>query len=165
MVIENDNISFEKNTHEGQLIINNKSSITFSLDVDLQKLLNLSSNIISKSRIIHKLNIPTSYFLPCDFIDRTENLLNGKPSNLLAKFLIRGQPHEKIDYIPPAQKVFCDAAQGDKYLHSLTISVKDENGNLFDCRGFPLEFVLEIIWLPRRKCLIKYITKRSSTLD
>ena len=57
---------------------------------------------------------------------------------------IRGKPYEKIDYISPSHEVFRDAASRDKYLHSLTISVKDENGNLFDFEGLPLEFEIEI---------------------
>ena len=74
-------------------------------------------------------------------MNKTENLLNGKPSNLLAKFSIRGRPYEKIDYISPSHGVFREAASsGDNYLHSLTISVKDENG----------EFCLTLIGLPLR---------------
>ena len=73
-------------------------------------------------------------------MNKTENLFNGKPSNLLAKFSIRGRSYEKID----CTSLFRDAASGDKYLHSLTIFVKDENGDLFDFEGFPLEFEIEI---------------------
>ena len=40
--------------------------------------------------------------------------------------------------------VFRGATSRDNYLHSLAISVKDENGNLFDFEGFPLEFEIEI---------------------
>ena len=94
--------------------------------------------------VIKKFNTPHSYFIHCDLMNKTENLLNGKPSNLLAKFSIRGKPFEKIDYISPSHGVFRDAASGDNYLHSLTISVKDENGVLFDFDGLPLEFEIEI---------------------
>ena len=94
--------------------------------------------------VIKKFKTPHSYFIHCDLMNKTENLLNGKPSNLLAKFSIRGQPYEKIDYISSSHGVFRDAASGDNYLHSLTISVKDENGVLFDFDGLPLEFEIEI---------------------
>ena len=94
--------------------------------------------------MIKKFKTPHNYFIHCDLMNKTENLLNGKPSNLLAKFSIRGQPYEKIDYISPSHGVFRDATSRDNYLHSLTISVKDENGNLFDFEGFPLEFEIEI---------------------
>ena len=93
---------------------------------------------------IKKFKRPHSYFIHCDLMNKTENLLNGKPSNLLAKFSIRGQPYEKIDYISPSHGVFRGVASRDNYLHSLAISVKDENGNLFDFEGFPLEFEIEI---------------------
>ena len=41
---------------------------------------------------IKKLNSPSSYFIHCDLIDRTKNLFNGKRSDVLAKFDIRGMP-------------------------------------------------------------------------
>ena len=94
--------------------------------------------------VIKKIKTPHSYFIHCDLMNKTENLLNGKPSNLLAKFSIRGKPYEKIDYISPSHGIFREAASGDNYLHSLTISVKDENGVLFDFDGLPLEFEIEI---------------------
>ena len=100
--------------------------------------------IIGDDLVIKKFKTPHSYFIHCDLMNKTENLLNGKPSNLLAKFSIRGKPYEKIDYISPSHGVIRDAASRDNYLHSLTISVKDENGNLFDFEGLPLEFEIEI---------------------
>ena len=94
--------------------------------------------------VIKKFKTPHNYFIHCDLMNQTENLFNGKPLNLLAKFSIGGKPYEKINYISPSHEVFRDAASRDNYLHSLTISVKDENGNLFDFEGFPLEFEIEI---------------------
>ena len=98
--------------------------------------------IIGTDLVIKKFKTPHSYFIHCDLMNQTESLLNGKPSNLLAKFSIQGRPYEKIDYIAPSHEVFRGAASGD-YLHSLTISVKDENGVLFDFEGLPLEFEIE----------------------
>ena len=40
--------------------------------------------------------------------------------------------------------IFVAPRREDNYLHSLTISVKDENGLLFDFGGLPLEFEIEI---------------------
>ena len=62
----------------------------------------------------------------------------------LQNFQSVGRPYEKIDYISPSHEVFRDATSRDNYLHTLTISVKDENGNLFDFEGLPLEFEIEI---------------------
>ena len=50
---------------------------------------------IGADLVIKKLKTPHNYFIHCDLMNKTENLLNGKPSNLLAKFSIRGQPYEK----------------------------------------------------------------------
>ena len=68
---------------------------------------------------ITRLNSPTTYFVHCDLIDKRQNLLNGKPSTVLARFDIRG-------------------------INSITLSVQDENGNLFDFNNQPLEFEVEI---------------------
>jgi len=58
---------------------------------------------------------PTSYFIHSDFMSKTENLLNGKPSNLLAKFSIRGKQYENIDYVATPHHVLCDIAFGDTH--------------------------------------------------
>lgn len=58
---------------------------------------------------------PTSYFIHSDFMSKTENLLNGKPSNLLAKFSIRGNQYENIDYIAIPHYVLRDIAFGDTH--------------------------------------------------
>ena len=134
-------------------IINSPQGIIVLPNTGEKNLIRITTNLlelfdvnpgIGADIVIKKLKTPHSYFIYCDLMNKTENLLNGKPSNLLAKFSIRGQPYEKIDYIFPSHGVFRDAVSGDKYLHSLAISVKDENGNLFDFEGFPLEFEIEI---------------------
>ena len=80
--------------------------------------------IIGTDLVIKTFKTPHRYFIHCDLMNKTENLLNGKPSNLLAKFSIRGRPYEKIDYISPSHGVFHDAASRDNYLHSLTFLSK-----------------------------------------
>ena len=45
---------------------------------------------------------------------------------------------------PPTRWRDIDVDFGDKHIYSLTISVKDENGDLFDFNGFSLEFEVEI---------------------
>ena len=133
------------NSPRGILVLpiqENKTVTTISQN--LLELFDTAHPGISTDLVIKKFKTPHSYFIHCDLMNKTENLLNGKPSNLLAKFSIRGQPYEKIDYISSSHGVFRDAASGDNYLHSLTISVKDENGVLFDFDGLPLEFEIEI---------------------
>ena len=83
---------------------------------------------------VKRLNSPTTYFIHCDLVDKEQNLLNGKPSTVLARFNVRGEPFEKIHYQTTQQHVLNDMSTGD-YVNSLTISVHDVNGNLFDFHG------------------------------
>ena len=93
---------------------------------------------------VKRLTTPTTYFAHCDLIDKRQNLLNGKPLTVLARFDIRGQPFEKVHYQTPQPHVLRDTDSGDYDVNSITLSVKDENGNLFDFNNHPLEFELEI---------------------
>ena len=132
------------NSPQGILVLPNLENKTIGrITPNLLELFDVNPRI-GADYVIKKFKTPHNYFIHCDLMNTTENLLNGKPSNLLAKFSIPGQPYEKIDYIPPSHEVFRDAASRDYYLHSLAISVKDENGNLFDFEVFPLEFEIEI---------------------
>ena len=93
---------------------------------------------------VKRLTTPTTYFVHCDLIDKRQNLLNGKPSTVLARFDVRGQPFEKVNHQTPQPHVLRDTDSGDYDVNSITLSVKDENGNLFDFNNHPLEFELEI---------------------
>ena len=54
----------------------------------------------------------TSYCIHCDLVDQHQNLLNEKPSNLLAKFDIKGIPFEKV-YYEAGKHVLHDASSGE----------------------------------------------------
>ena len=84
-----------------------------------------------------------SYFIHCDLIDKEENYFNTKKSDLLAKFDVRGKPYEKVTYDASPQQPFRDCST-DSHVKSITLSVRDQDGLLFDFNGLPLEFVLEI---------------------
>jgi len=90
---------------------------------------------------VKKLNSPSTYFIHCDLIDKTKNLLNGKKSDVLAKFEMKGLPNEKVSYHPPQQEVLRDC---------ITLSVKDEDGKLFGFKGLPMEFELEKLFIQCR---------------
>ena len=92
---------------------------------------------------VKQLTSPSTYFTHCDLVDKEQNLLNGKPSTVLARFDVRGEPFEKIHYQTAQQHVLRDTSTGN-YVDSLTLSVRDENGNLFDVNNMPLEFEVEI---------------------
>jgi len=92
---------------------------------------------------VKKLNIPAVYFIHCDLIDKSNNFLNGKRSDILAKIDIRGLPYDRVTYPSLPQDVLreCSTSQ---HVHQITLSVKDEDGEMFDFKGLPIEFVLEL---------------------
>ena len=129
------------NTQLGSLVINNPDNLRFS--VNLVELLGVNPSL-APITFIKQIYSPTTYFVYCDLIDKRQNLLNGKPSTVLARFDIRGKPFERVHYQTPQQHVLRDTASGDYDVNSITLSVKDENGNLFNFNDMPLEFELEI---------------------
>ena len=90
------------------------------------------------STFVKRLRAPSTYFVHCDLIDKRQNLLNGKPLTVLARLDVRGKPFEKVHYQTPQPHVLRETDSGDYAVNSITLSVKDENGNLFDFNGMPL---------------------------
>ena len=121
------------------MIINN-GNIRFSNE--LLQLLGIQK--LSFITFIKRLRAPSTYFVHCDLIDKRQNLLNGKPSTVLARLDVRGKPFEKVHYQTPQPHVLRDIDSGDYDVNSITLSVKDEKGNLFDFNNQPLEFEVEI---------------------
>jgi len=124
-----------------QLIIKNKLKRSAFFDDDLEGLMGVDRAVPDS---ITKINLssPTTYFIHCDLVDKQKNLFNGKMSDIAAMFDIKGKPHEKVHYIARAQQPSRPCSTGE-FVNSITISVKDSDGELFDLKGFPLEFVLE----------------------
>ena len=131
------------NQPTGALVIYNETGKKILLNQDLADFLGYDEEL-NHASYIKQLNSPTTYFIHCDLINKRQNLLNGKPSTVLARFDIRGQPFEKIHYQTPQQHVLRDTDSGDYYVNSIAISVQDEKGDLFDFNGVPLEFEVEI---------------------
>ena len=131
------------NQPTGALVIYNKTGKKIILNEDLADFLDYDEEL-NHASYIKRLNSPTTYFIHCDLIDKRQNLLNGKPSTVLARFDIRGQPFEKVHYQTAQQHVLRDTASGDYDVNSITLSVQDKNGNLFDFNDMPLEFEVEI---------------------
>ena len=53
------------------------------------------------------MNSPASYFIHCDSMAKTEILHNGKLFTLLAKFSMRGNAYERVDYAALTHNVCC----------------------------------------------------------
>jgi len=126
----------------GQLVIRNfgAGEKPIELDRDLANLLGIGRKLLPIT-FVKWLTSPTTYFIHCDLIDTERNLFNSKRSDVLALFDVKGKPFEKVSYQGSPQQVLRDCST-DEFINSITISVKDENGELFDFKGFPLLFEL-----------------------
>ena len=71
------------------------------------------------------------------------NFVNNKKSDLLAKIDVRGNAYEKVRYDASPQQPIRDCSTSS-HVNSITISVRDKDGELFDFKGTPLEFELEL---------------------
>ena len=136
-------LQIDVNTIVGQLVITNPQFKMIVIDSNLGNLLNLNSFTLLFKTYIKKLNSATTYYIHCDLLDKEQNLLNGKPSTVLQTFDITGKPFEKVFYQSSPQHVLRDVS-ADKHISNMTISVRDQNNNLFDFNGLPLQFQIEI---------------------
>ena len=132
-------ITASAHTPVGSMIINNGNT---RFSNELLQLLGIQK--LSFITFVKRLTSPSTYFVHCDLIDKRQNLLNGKPSTVLARLDVRGKPFEKVHYQTPQPHVLRDTDSGDYDVNSITLAVKDENGNLFDFNNQPLEFEVEI---------------------
>ena len=64
-------------------------------------------------------------------------------TDLLAKIDVRGKAYEKVRYDASPQQPIRNCSTSS-YVNSITISVRDQDGELFDFKDMPLEFELEL---------------------
>ena len=137
-------IAVETRTSLGVMnILNPMNKYSFTLSNNLKELFGVVSQVNSNI-LVRRFNSKNSYFVHSNLVDKRENLLYGKPSTLFAKLDVKGQPYTKITYQAIQPHVLRDTDSGDFDVNSITISVQDEKGNLFDFNGMPLEFEVEI---------------------
>ena len=79
----------------GQLVIQNPGLKPIELDRDLAGLLGIGRKLLYIT-FVKRLRSPTTYFIHCDLIDKQKNLFNGKRSDILASFDVKGKPYEKV---------------------------------------------------------------------
>ena len=130
------------NTAEALLQIKVASTQTFSFSRDFNNLLGIDDELKQITNV-KRLIYPSAYFIHCDLIDRDYNFFNNKKSDLLAKIDVKGKPYEKVRYDASPLQPIRDCSTSE-HVNSITISVRDENGELFDFKDMPLEFELEL---------------------
>ena len=130
------------NTGKALLEIEKKSEQKITFSRDFAKLIGIDG-VLEQVTNVNRLRYPSSYFIHCDLIDRYNNFFNNKKSELLAKIDVKGQPYEKVRYDASPQQPIRDCSTSG-HVKSITIRVRDENGELFDFKNMPLEFELEL---------------------
>ena len=130
------------NTPEAMLQINNFGDKTISIKGDFEEVSGNYTALLEKTNI-KKLGYPIAYFIHCDLIDRNFSFVNNKKSDLLAKLDVKGNPYEKVRYDASPQQPIRDCSTSS-HVNSITISVRYQDGELFDFKGLPLEFELEL---------------------
>ena len=124
------------------MVISNPSNKNIKFDSDLAALLGIRRKLHLKT-FVKRLNSPTTYFIHCDLVDKEQNLFNGKPSSVLACYDIRGKAYEKINYKSSQLNVLRDVS-AEKHVKSMTLSIRDEMGNLFNFNGTNLTYEIEL---------------------
>jgi len=138
-----DRFDMKRNEPFSLFLINNHGNKPFEFDRDLAALLSTGRKFPEKTKIFVNRLPQTAYFIHCDLIDTSQNLFNNRKSDILAMIDIKGKPYEKVTYHSSPQQVLRECYT-DKFINSITLSVKDENGDLFDFKGLPLAFELEL---------------------
>ena len=131
------------NESTGVLVFHKNFPNEVKLERDLSELLGTSQKLLFPSTNVKRLTSPSAYYIHCDLLNKEQNLLNGKPLSVLARFNIWGLPFHKSMYWETTQHLFCPTSS-DRFVNSLTISVRDEHEGLLYFNGMPLEFELEI---------------------
>ena len=130
------------NTPKALLEIEKQTQQNITLSLDLNNVLGIDG-VLKQITNVRRLRLPSAYFIHCDLIDRGNNFFNNKKSDLLAKIDVKGKPYEKVRYDSSPQQPIRDCSTSE-HVNSITLSVRDENGELFDFKGMPLEFELEL---------------------
>ena len=136
-------ISAETYSPFGQLVITNHGMRPLRIDRDLGIFLDIGRELKKERILVKQIKRPTSYFIHCDLIDRNFNFFNNKKSDLLSKLDVgTARPYQKIRYSPKNQPI--RDCLTSSHVNSITISVRDQYGGLFDFKNMPLEFELEL---------------------
>ena len=85
------------NTPVAILKIKNTGGKKITIDRDLADLLGIN-RVLGLTTKVKNFKYPTTYFIHCNLIDKNQNFLNNKRSDVLAKLDLKGKPYEKVSY-------------------------------------------------------------------
>jgi len=80
-----------------------------------------------RSKVIQRVNSPSSYYIHCNLADKENKLYNGKASDLLACVPISGKPQQRVYYLQHALSALeARRASPLQHVSSVTLTVKDK---------------------------------------
>lgn len=120
------------------LIFDKEASFSLAFDDKLKKFMDLKST--DNGMVVKRLNQLTSYLIHCDLVEPKSNYFNGRKSTLLKTVEIRGESFERVHYTFPEEENFREAFK-NRGVNGVTLSVKDENGELFNFNGVICSFI------------------------
>ena len=137
-------LSTQFNTPYGLIVMrmSHPSTEKIRFNKNLSEFLGIEQDL-KEITYVKTINTPMTCFIYCDLVDKEQNLLNGKPSTLLQTFDITGRAFSIPFYQSSPQHVLRDVS-ADKHITNMTLSVRDQNDNLLDFNGLPLQFLIEI---------------------
>ena len=118
MKIEIDTNTSNSVIKKGSIVVNPNLNGDISVSHTFASFMGVSRQLPAVSHI-KKLNSPSAYSIHCDLIDKTKNLFNGKRSDVLAKFDIRGLPCVKFTYPSLPQEALHECSTGQHVSKSL----------------------------------------------
>ena len=130
------------NTPLAVLEIKNLGAKKITLDRDLANLLGIN-RVPDLTTHVKKTRISNSILHSLQSYRQKPKLFEQQKSDVLAKLDLKGKPYEKVSYVASTHEPSRECST-DSYVKSITVSVRDQDGELFDFNGFNLEFVLEI---------------------
>ena len=130
------------NTPEAVLQIKSKGPETITFNRDFGNIFGIN-DVLKPITNVKRLRYPSTYLIHCVLIDRNYNFFNNKKSDPLDKIDVEGKPYEKERYDASPQQPIRDCSTSS-HVNSITISVRDQNGELFDFKDMPLKFESEL---------------------
>ena len=138
-------LTTELNTIRGGMTISNPHREEITVSSNLAKLMGIDPDINGGGMIdVKRLTSPSTYFVHCDLIDKKQTFSMENLQQSWHDSIFVAKPLKRVHYQTPQPHVLRDTDSGDYAVNSITLSVQDKNGNLFNFEGMPLEFEVEI---------------------
>ena len=136
-------MTFDYDPNTGVITLKNPDSLKLKFSPSFVDFLGVPG-IVESDATISNLKAKFVMYVHCDLVDPARNLLNGKKSNLLVLFQGFNPCFSQMSYHSSNRSDF-RCASTSRNVRSVTLSVKDEDGELinFCNQKFYFELIIE----------------------